>query len=145
MPDLQARLQKFGAYHEAPFTNKPNDQQRFLARVVLHRVDGSDDYTELHGEMDDLGFSQYITGSKTSSGSEEEHKLPNGLYYHDSQYVLNPFIKHTLQEAYNSINAIVKDIVAKNSAMYQANKPPTVFVIETDTALWNGLNPAPKS
>ncbi|MFD2788061.1 hypothetical protein [Hymenobacter rubripertinctus] len=109
----------------------------YFARVVLHRTDSSDDYTDLHTEMDVIGFKRSIIGSNKKS-----YRLPSGMYYFDSSRSGDLY---TTANAAHDAAATAVAKVMRDEKLYvkNANKPPTILVITVDESVWTGLNPEP--
>lgn len=89
----------------------------FTVRVELHNAD-SNDYENLHQEMEAAGFSRTIT---TTSG--EVYQLPNAEYSYTGD-------KTTEQ---------VRDLASDTAKKVKAN--PAILVTKSDgTRRWSGLN-----
>lgn len=118
----------------------------FIARVVLHRTDGSDDYTDFHAEMKAIDFEQTIHGHYLATKEKTHRKLPGGTYVFDHERPGNQQSKLTLQEHFDKIKAAVQKVMAdEKTYIKRANNPPSIFLVEAASGglEWAGLKDAP--
>jgi hypothetical protein len=110
-------------------------------------VDGTDDYPELHAEMEKIGFVRTIkdTGGPGIAGTNEVYKLPGGLYFFDKKEAVNTFRNYaSAAEAYNAIAKAVGKVVADDKIYVQdVNDPPSVLVTNADDITWSGFKKKP--
>jgi hypothetical protein len=99
----------------------------FIVRVVLHRTDGSDDYTDLHAEMRKRGFSRTI-----DSDDGKTYRLPPAEYFIESPATTDR-IKELAEEA---VDAVMAD---EETYIQRANKQPTILVTSSAHITWSGL------
>jgi hypothetical protein len=112
----------------------------YTARVVLHRTDGSDDYTDLHVLLEQQGFKRIITAD-----DDKQYKLPAGTYFFDATAPLNTYQGYTLEKAYQAVEMAVAEVMRDERRYIQdANTPPSIFVVQSDVAIWSGLKAVPR-
>lgn len=122
---------------------KPEPKAGYIARVVLHRVDGSEDYEDFHEVMEGKGFLRTINGISDAK-IKVVNSLPGGMYYFDSNIHSDKAFPNLIA-AYDSVKDAVAQVMKKAERYVQdSNTPPSVFVIETTYSRWTGLKPAPK-
>ena len=100
----------------------------FIARVVLHHTDSSDDYTDLHAEMETRGFSRTI-----SNNSQARYRLPPGEYFFESTLYTTNQVADLARAA---VAAVMTD---ENIKVKAANKTPSVLVTSSNDISWSGL------
>ncbi|RZJ94737.1 MAG: hypothetical protein EOO60_02365 [Hymenobacter sp.] len=109
----------------------------YLARVVMHRIDDSDDYIELHAEMQSIGFNQYVS-NRDPRFNPVTVKMPPGTYFFDDSIPRNKDKFALVDEAYDAVLKVVDKVVEdKTKYIHDANHPPSVLVIEVAAARWN--------
>jgi hypothetical protein len=108
----------------------------YLARVVLHRTDGSDDYTDLHTEMDNRGFSQRLSNYDPRFPSSTV-QLPGGTYFFDAARPMNRAKNYSLDEAYKAVQAAISTVMLdEKQYIKDYNNPPTLLVFQVDAGRW---------
>lgn len=108
----------------------------YLARIVLHRIDDSDDYTELHDEMEKIGFRKTAINYDPRF-AHNAIKMPPGTYLFDSKLPVNTHRCSTLDDAYDAVNKAVNNVTADETVyIRRANNPPTVLVAQIAGARW---------
>jgi hypothetical protein len=62
------------------------------------------------------------------------------MYYYDSASSDNALRNHTLSTIYQAVKDTVLEVIkAENVDVIDANTPPTIMVIESACARWEGL------
>ncbi|GAB3590690.1 hypothetical protein [Hymenobacter daeguensis] len=101
----------------------------YLTRVVLHRADGSEDYTQLHTEMQALGFSRSIVNDADGIS----YQLPPAEYFLASDTLTTAQVWRL---AVAAVNAALADDAA---SVQQANEEPCVLVTASSDIEGSGL------
>ncbi|MCA8830506.1 hypothetical protein [Hymenobacter pini] len=111
----------------------------YIARVVLHRTDGSDDYADLHAEMLKIGFRRDIEDQE-----KVKYRLPSGTYHYDVARPVSGVQHRSIDAVYNSVKAAIEKVM-EDETLYirQANRPPSILISQADETTWSGLAPLP--
>ncbi|MVN76908.1 hypothetical protein GO988_11290 [Hymenobacter sp. HMF4947] len=99
-----------------------------MTRVVLHRIDDSEDYTDLHSQMESRGFSRIIVGS-----DGRRYRLPPAEYVLVSDTLNRENVKKLAEAA---VAEVMKD---ETTYIKKANKEPSIMVTSGDGVSWSGL------
>lgn len=113
----------------------------FLARIVLHYTEDSNEYAQFRTLMNGLGFLKSIH-RPNEYGVNRHYSLPGGTFFFDATHPLNQFKGFiTLEECYTHINSAVESLMrGKGSKEKAANTPASVFVATTGNNLkFSGL------